>query len=45
MSEQAEAYFLLLDTNNDGKLTQSERAIAAALTPETLPNELGETAV
>ena len=41
-SKQAAAFFILLDTNNDGKLTQSERASAVILTPETLPNELDE---
>ena len=41
----AEAFFLSLDTNSDGKLTQSERAAAAAFTEETLPDGLSMAVV
>ena len=40
--EQAEIFFLSLDINNDGILTQSERVAAAAITLETLPNGVTE---
>ena len=42
LPEQAENFFLSLDINNDGILTQSERVAAAAFTSETLPNGVTE---
>ena len=42
LSEKAEIFFLSLDINNDGILTQSERVAAAAITRETLPNGVTE---
>ena len=45
LSEQFEAFFLLLDTNSDGRLTKSERVAAAAFfTPETLPTAVSKKA-
>ena len=44
LSEQAAIFFLSLDINNDGILTQSERVAAWGFTPETLPNGVDEYA-
>ena len=44
LSEQAAIFFLSLDINNDGILTQSERVAAWGFTPETLPNGVDEWA-